>query len=203
MKNKLFALICSGTCLLALFLTTEHFSFLPFSPIQISKYTFTSKERGLWVTSKAVSKEESKLVLQRDLVSKGYQPVQISIQNNTPKTYLIKTDNLAGIKVSSQTLANEVLKSAIPRSIGLKIASFFFWPLAIPSAIDGIHTMHTYSSLKKDYQAKELRNEQIPPYATINRILFVKSDNYKPPFHIKLIDYHSGEVLEYLAEMTT
>lgn len=201
MKNKLFAIICSCTCLLSLFLTAERFTFHPFSPIQTLKQTFTNEERGLWVTSKAVSKEESNLLLQRDLISKGYQPVQISIQNNTPKTYLIKTDNLSDVKVSSQTLANEVLINSTPRSIALKIASFFFWPLAIPSAIDSIHSMHTYNSIKRDYQAKELRNEQVPPYATLNRILFVKSDNYKPPFHIKLIDHHSGEQIEYFVTM--
>lgn len=203
MKNKLFALICSTTCMISLLLTGQHFSFLPFIPIQAAKLTFTEHERGLWVTSKAVSQEESKLILQGDLISQGYQPIQISIQNNTPKTFVIHTDNLATIQVPSQTLANEFLTSSIPRSIGLKVASFFFWFLAIPSTIDTIYTMNAYHSLKRDYLAKELRNEQIPPYATVNRILFIKADQCKPPFPIKLIDKHSGEELIFNAEMTS
>ena len=203
MKNKLFTYLCAGMGLISIFLTAQHFSFNPFTPIQSIKQTFTKEERGLWVTSKAVSSAQSKLILQRDLPSRGYQPIQISIQNNTPKSYRLNVDNLTGLRIPSQTLANDVFKEALPRSIGLKIASFFFWPLAIPSAIDGIHTMHTYSSLKSDYLAKELRNEVIPPYATVNRILFVKASPNQPTYPIQLIDTKSGETLTYRTQNST
>ena len=47
-----------------------------------------AEEPGVFITSKAYTPEESKKHLDRDLQSRGYQPVQVTIQNNTADTFL-------------------------------------------------------------------------------------------------------------------
>ncbi len=68
----------------------------------------------------------------------------------------------------------------------------------IPGAIDTIHTFHTYKLLKKDYAAKALKDEIIPVYSTVNRILFVPQDDFKDQFTVTLIETkeHASEVFQ-------
>ena len=198
MKKCFSLFVCSSLSLFSLLLTGEHFRLHPFDSISVERLFFVKKEEGVSITAKAYSEEESKRYLQRDLLSRGYQPIQISIQNNSPRSFILKLDTLSQERVPPQEIARRVIRSALPRAVGYKLASFLFWPFFLPSALDSLHTMNTYRALKQDYQAKELREERIPPYATVNRILFIRTQAFEPAFPLKLVDIHTGEVIDYL-----
>jgi hypothetical protein len=152
-------------------------------------------EQGVVVTAKKLSSKESKFLLGHDLVSRGVVPIQVDVQNNTPYEYSLCASSVDLPHVDPSKVAFQVSKSAIPRAVGWKVLSFVFWPLAVPSAIDGIKTYAHHRSLKRDYHAKSLKEqgEVVSPYSTYHRILFVPEESVKESFAVTLIDLECFE----------
>jgi hypothetical protein len=152
------------------------------------------EKEGLHVQALAYTAQESKQYLKENLLSKGYQPVQISIQNNS--AYPIGFGDLSVDLpfVSGSEVATQLLKDTIPRAIGFKVASFFFWPFLVPSTIDTFIVYKNQKKLRHDYAAKTVKayEEILPPYSTLTRVLFVKQSDYKPDFTVSLQDKETG-----------
>ncbi len=158
--------------------------------------SFSLKEIRVVVHAKAMTPDESKRNFGHDLISRGIQPLQLSIQNNTSNEYSLCPSSIDLPRVEASKVAFKVTKSAIPRSIGYKIASFFFWPLMIPSTIDGIRVMIHHKNLKKDLSAKSVKQEVVAAYSVFNRVLFVPKKEFKETFKVTLIDIESLQPTE-------
>ncbi|MBS0651266.1 MAG: hypothetical protein JSR93_08890 [Verrucomicrobia bacterium] len=154
-----------------------------------------SPEHNVVVTAKTFTPDESKFLLGHDLISRGVVPVQVNVQNNTANEYSLCASSVDLPHIDPNKVAFKVSKSAIPRAIGWKILSFLFWPLMIPSTIDGIRTYTHHRNLKKDFNAKSLKEkgEVISPYSTFHRILFVPKDGLKETFAVTVIDIETME----------
>ncbi len=172
---------------LALFLAMNQGSLQtgPLSTLLALKGGFLQQERVI-LSVKALNAEESKEYLQGDMLAWGYQPVQVTIENNSPDPYFLSPDSVELPLIQSEKVAKEILKKSIPRAIGFKVASLFFWPLMFPSAVDSLMTLKSYNSLKKSLSSKLIKEEMIAPYSVINRLFFVKVENYQDSFVIKI-----------------
>ncbi len=157
------------------------------------------QDEGIYVQAKAYTANDSKNYLNYDLLAKGYQPIQISIQNNSSKPLGLGDLSVDLPLITGNQIAGQFLKEALPRSIALKAASFFFWPFLVPSTIDGVITYKNQKKMRHDYTAKTIKNyeEIIPAYSTINRILFVKQQDYRPNFTLTLQDKETGMIHKY------
>lgn len=142
----------------------------------------------LKLSARVYTTDDSKEFLHKDLIARGYIPVEVSIHNNTGKSYAISAASVPMACATAKQVAWSVSKGALPRSIGLKIASIFFWPFMIPSTIDTIHTYKNHKALVKDLTAKGLKtdDEVIPPYAAAKRVLYVKKDSMRDEFSFSL-----------------
>jgi len=162
---------------------------------------FHPKEKGVDVQLRTLTAEESRALLGHDLPSKGVQPLQVTIQNNSPETYRFSPEGIDLANIDPRDVAKKVRKAAIPRMIGFKILGMLFWPFMIPGTIDSIHTFHSYKLLKKDYRAKAVKDEVIPVYSTFNRILFVPVEDFRNEFTVTLVDLHKLEPLVFSITM--
>ena len=144
----------------------------------VSNVSFTSDNQGVEITSKVVSKEDQFV---KDLSSSGYTLVEIEIRNQTSKKFNLSQDSLSLPQASTKEITWGVTKKSIPRSIGLKIASFFFFPMMIPSTIDSVITYKNHRALKTDLKVKTLKKdgETLLPYTTTKRFIFVKESDWK------------------------
>ena len=149
---------------------------------------FDPEKKTLEVHVKALSSDECKKLLGHNLPGKGVQPLHFTIQNNSPNEYSISPELVDLVHIDAKKVAEKIKNLALPRSIAFKILGFFFWPFIIPGAIDTIHTFHTYKLLKKDYRAKTMKEEVVPVYSIVNRILFVPENEFKEEFTVTLIE---------------
>lgn len=193
MKNKSFYIISGIIGLFSILTIRENYVQNSSHPSYTSLTPFSEDEEGLEVSYKKLTEEESKAYLSRNLIGKGFQPVHITIQNNSPNTYEIAPSSVSLPLASAKDVAFEFTKSAIPRSIGFKIASFFFWPFMIPSTIDSIKTYKTHQSMKKNFAAKAVKDEIILPYSTVHRVLYVPIEEFSDTFSIALVNKKSGD----------
>lgn len=152
------------------------------------------KKEGVRIDAVVYSSSDSQHYLQRDLIADDVQPVQITIQNNTPRSFSLGTEGIPADLSTASAISNKMLIQALPRSIGLKVASFFFWPFIIPGTIDTIVTTRSYVKMKKDFAAKTVKeeNETILPYSTVHRILFMRDSELADNFVIYLKDHKTS-----------
>ena len=158
---------------------------------------FSLKESRVVVTAKAMSVAESKRNFGHDLLSRGVQPLHLTIENNTSDSYSLCPGSVDLPRIEPSKIAFKITKSTIPRAIGYKIASFFFWPFMIPGTIDGIRVMTHHKKFKKDLIAKSMREETVAPYATFNRVLFVPEKQFQKTFKVTLIELESLQASEF------
>ena len=160
-------------------------------------------EKQIAIQVKTLTPDESKLFLGHDLISRGTIPIQFDIENNTGNEYSLCASSIDLPHLNPKKVAFSVSKSAIPRMIGWRILSFFFWPLMLPATIDGIRTYSHYKFLCKDLNAKSLKEkgETVLPYSTYHRILFVPKEGVKEEFAVTLIDLETFEPQEVKAQL--
>jgi len=149
------------------------------------------RNNTIHVVAKAYTSEESRKYLNENLLKSGYQPVQITIQNNSADEFSLSTGSVDLPTVSSSKVAKIVTNAALPRSIAYKIVGIFFWPMVFPSTIDSVITIKNYTSFKNDLQSKILKKEVVAPYSIYNRVVFVPSDQFKESFDLTLIELSS------------
>jgi len=160
-----------------------------------------AQEESIQVHIKPYTSEESNLYLNHDLPSRGIQPFEITIDNPTPNQFYVSEEPINLPQVSASKIALKITKSSIPRSIAYKIASLFFWPIAIPGTIDSIRTLKKHKSMKRDFTAKALQSEEsIAQYSSLHRIVFVKIEDYTQPLIVTLIDKTSQAALAFEQE---
>ena len=158
---------------------------------------FIKEQRGIQMAYKVYNDFESKIYLDRDLISKGFQPIQLTIQNNTASSFLLGKDDVSLPLASVSSVAWSISKSSIPRSIAYKVLGFVFWPFMIPDTIDSVKTYATHRDLKRDYAAKSIKNnqEEILPFSTMHRIMFVEKEKYEENFSVTLFNTKTYETV--------
>lgn len=199
LSNKLFP---TGLLVLtSIFLLTtgwDRYQANPLRPVAVELLPFFSIQHNqIHVMAKAMTPEESKQNFGHDLISRGVQPLHLSIQNNTSDEYSLCPSSVDLPSIKPSKIAFKVTKAAIPRGIAYRVASFFFWPFMIPSTIDSIRVMAHHQHLKKDIIAKSMRDEIVAPYSTFHRVLFVPKAEFKKTFKVTLIELDSLEPTEF------
>jgi hypothetical protein len=164
----------------------------PMPTLIVSKELFADKER-VSISIKPLSVAESEKYLKSDIFDLGYKPIQITVENQSPDPYLINEESISLPSINSKEIAKATKRSSLPTSIGLKVAGFIFWPFSIASGMHGIKTLQNYQRIQKDLWVKSVKEEIIPPYTTMNRVFFVKTEDFKDCFYVTLTNQETLE----------
>lgn len=146
------------------------------------------------VVSKTFSQEDCFRFLDRDVISQGYQPVQIYIENNTDSLYVFSLNRISMPVVKYQDVARKVHTSTLGRVLGYTFASMFFAPFIIPAVVDGFSSSAANDELDMDFYSKTAKDQIIVPHGRINGIVFVPIDGYTDTYTITLVDPKSQKV---------
>lgn len=146
-------------------------------------------KNGLRIYAKAFSEHECKKFLDRNILAKGYQPIQLYIENHSHKTYLLSKNNISLPLVDPKEVAQKVHTSTIARATGYGAAAILICPLfAIPAVVDSLNSEKANESLDSDYFTKTIKDQVLFPYSQNNMILFVLREAFHHSFTVTLID---------------
>lgn len=125
-----------------------------------------------------------------DFPRRGYEPIEVLIQNNTKNSYYLSSSSLNIESVSAKKISKKLNKSFIPRAIGYRIAELFFWPIIIPDTVDTIITLKNSDNINTEFFAKSIKEEAevIPPYSSVKRIVFVEEGKTPKDISVSLTD---------------
>ena len=146
------------------------------------------------ISAKAFNKSDCKKYLDRDVLKKGYQPVQLYIQNNSDKSYLFSLNRVSLSCARPEEVAEKVHTSTVGRAAGYGAAAWFTCGLlAIPAVVDGVKSSQANEALDNDFSAKTARDQTILPHSHLNKLIFVPVNEYQQMFSITLIEQESNK----------
>lgn len=178
----------------AFFFKAEYEAYRAFPPKPIGAWVAPFQREGVAIEVKAYSPNESREFLSKNLLSEGFAPVQVTVQNHSKKTYYLFRESVEVEHLEASSVTSHYTRSAIPRSIAFKVAAFFFWPFVIPSVLDSAYSFHSHYKMKSDFHAKSLKEEGevILPYSSVHRVLFFSSNKVPDEFTLYLQEAQSG-----------
>lgn len=152
-----------------------------------------AKKDTITFAHRAFTRNDCKKYLDRDVIDKGYQPVHISIVNNTNRSVYFSRNNISLVSVDAEEVAQLVHTNTAGRATGYGVAALFIWPLAIPAIVDGVGSAEANKKLDSDFACKVLCDQTIRPCETLNGLIFVPVESYDPNFEIRLIDTETSD----------
>jgi len=146
------------------------------------------------VAAKVFNNADCKKYLDRDVLSKGYQPVQIIIKNDSAKTLIFDPEQVSLPCAKIEQIIELVHTSTVGRATGYGAAAFFTCGLfAIPAIVDGVKSSNANSALDADYFAKAAKRQILPPNSKLNGLLFIPSGSYTSSFKVTLTEEGSNK----------
>jgi|SRR5579862_3326364 len=146
------------------------------------------------ISAMAFNKADCKKYLDRDVIKKGYQPIQICIQNNSDKNYLFSLNRISLSCARPEEVAEKVHTSTVGRAVGYGAAAWFTCGLfAIPAVVDGVKSAEANEALDNDFSAKTARDQTIFSHSHLNKLIFVPVNEYQQNFNITLIEQKSNK----------
>ena len=161
--------------------------------------TLSKNSPDILIAAKAFNKADCKKYLDRDLLDKGYQPVQIIIKNFSNKTLIFSPDQVSLPCARIEQVVESVHTSTAGRATGYGAAAVLTSGLfAIPAIIDGVKSSNANKALDSDYFAKTAKRQIIPPNSKLNGVLFIPSANYTNSFKVTLTEESSNNNYKHL-----
>ena len=175
----------TGVILLAAFIGS-FFSGVAFPAQDKAVTSAFAENEELSIHVRPLTDEEMGAYLHEDLAKWEILALEVEVINHTADPFKISLESIDLPVVQGKEIAKKVLKNAIPRSIFWKVASFFFFPLTIPSTIDGVLTFKSHAKMRKTLTAKEVKEEIIPAYSSIHRVFYIPKKEYEEAFKMTL-----------------
>jgi len=153
----------------------------------------TAQTDKIKIVSKTFSKEDCYQFLDRNVLVKGYQPVQLYIQNNSGESYNFSLERISLPIASPDEVAEKVHTSTVGRAVGYGAGALILWPLAIPAIVDGVGSHNANEALDRDFTSKAARNMVLFPYSSLNMIVFVPIQGYQDSFSLTLVNQKTAK----------
>jgi hypothetical protein len=165
-------------------------------PLKPLNTEMSTKGKGsVAFSSRVFSAKDCKEFLGRNVLAKGYQPVQITIQNNSKHYFNFSRSNISVPCISAGDIAKKVHTSTVARAAGYGVGALFVWPLVIPSIVDGVGSSEANQKLDEDFSRKELCSQTIAPFSAVNGLIFVPVKDFKNDFSLTLVKAESNKKL--------
>lgn len=189
--------IGSLSAILLLFSGCASYNAAPMTPM----LTSMSSSKEVTIIAKKFNAQDCKKFLDRDVIRKGYQPVQLFIQNNTDKNYFFSLDRLDLAHANPTDVAAQVHTSTVGRAVGYGVGGLFIWPLLIPAVVDGIKSSEANESLDKDFLDKAALDQMISAHSYFNKIIFVPTNSCPNTFSLTLVDAASNKAEAFVVSL--
>ncbi|MEM8727413.1 MAG: hypothetical protein AAGE99_01675 [Chlamydiota bacterium] len=149
--------------------------------------------QGMEIGCKAYSIDDCFAYLDRNVIAKGYQPIQLTFKNDSDKRYLFSTENINLPCTDPEQVAHAVHTSTVGRVAAYGVGGLLAWPLFIPAVVDGIRSSNANTALDADFDQKGRTSFPIFPHSFQKTLIFIPKTHYSPVFDISLVEEKSGE----------
>lgn len=155
------------------------------------------QKNGLTLMVKAFNQADCMTYLDRDVLAKGFQPIQITVQNDSKHGFWISKDAIDLTLASTNEVAKLVETSTVGRATGYGVAAVFIFPFVIPAIVDGVKSSKANKQLNLDFAQKSINEHLILPGEKFTGLVFAPIASYQDSFSISLSDRDTRDVVKF------
>lgn len=160
----------------------------------------TQEQNGIYVSSARLSDQDCYHYFSRHAVAKGYQPIQLCIRNESSQAYILKAENIDLQIENRNAVIKHLQLNTGKRMAGWAIGGLFVGALFIPAIVEGAKSSNANKRLAVDFEQRVMSNDSyffIEPCSSINQVVFLRNEHYRPTFELKLIDAVTKETVTF------
>ena len=140
---------------------------------------------------------DTKKYLDRDVIAKGYQPVQLSIDNQSNMHIVFSPNRVSLPCARPEEVAQKVHTSTAGRILAWGIPGLFIWPFLIPAVVDGIGSSNANKKLDADFAAKSFGETVVQPKSFHEGLIFVPTASFTESFTVTLMDRDTKDTMPF------
>jgi hypothetical protein len=138
--------------------------------------------------------------LGKNVIRKGYRPIQIIIENNSGQHLKFSSDNISLRLIPMELVAKKICDNSTSKhaaGFAWKFTSFFMPALGIPGSIHSMLLDRSNNKVMDGLITKSATDRIIDPNSRFEGILFVHANDYHDNWTLALTDANSHETIMY------
>jgi len=163
---------------------------------------YSEQKENITVSCKAFTKQDCERYLDRDVIAKGFQPIQITIENDSDHAIIFSKNNVSLPCADVSYVAEQVHTSTVARATAYGVGALFLWPLAIPAIVDGVKSSNANDALNRDFASKTTDQQLIPAHSTLNGLVFIPIESFYKYFSMTLVDKSTKEKVVFTPNLS-
>jgi hypothetical protein len=192
-------LLSSLACFLLLSTGCARYRALSLPKLMYDCAPTTAHEQPITFMYKVLTPRECNMYLDRDVIKAGYQPVHITILNNSPRHLFFSQKAISLPCATAHEVAEKVHTSTVTRALAYGIPALILWPLALPAIVDSAKSAEANRQLDSDFALKTVDECIIKPYSALNGLIFIPCHAFRNNFTVTLVDQGTGEKLDFVS----
>lgn len=160
----------------------------------------TVENNNIKASAQLLSKSDCRYYFSRNIGKKGYQPVQLYVQNNSDQAVVLDTSSINMPVENKDHVASLLHLDMTPRVAGWGIATLFVWPFIIPTIVEAVKVPKANRALDDDFESRALdmnSRVSIKPHSTLNKVFFVRKENVSDVLEFDLKDTETDMVTNF------
>lgn len=157
------------------------------------------------VSANILSDDECFYYFSRHAGKKGYQPVLLTINNDTNDVLLLRGNNINLNMEKTEIAAKQLHLNTAKRVLTWGFWALFIWPFIIPAACDGLNSSTANKQLDKDFSDRVIDQYSqliIKPYSSVNKVIFLTPSNYRSIFELSLENQTNNESMSFRVRLS-
>jgi hypothetical protein len=149
----------------------------------------TVNNQDVSIQAHTLTEDQCQFYFSRRIIKKGFQPIQLTIKNQSATAYLLNGTDIDLELISRNKVARNLHINTFHRVASWTIPGLFFPIFLIPALIEGVNSDKANSKLDNDFQGRvidHMTRLTIKPHQTITRVMFVHAENIAESFAISL-----------------
>lgn len=173
-----------------------------YKPKPLERPLFKAEEKkDVKVCAVVLSEVDCRNYFSRRIISKGYQPIQIYIRNNSDQEYVFDTRHLNVHIEERDVVAKELHLDMVKRVAPYALIGLFLGIFFVPAIVEGVKSNQANKSLDRDFGRRVINSNSrifLAPGTGLNRVMFVRAGNMTSPITCDLINRVTKEKLRFV-----
>lgn len=152
------------------------------------------------VSAMLLTEQDCRYYFSRRVLEKGYQPIQLCIQNNSASSYIFDAARL-NIQIKDRDVVVKALQlNTAKRVAQYAIPGIFMGIFLIPAIVEGVKSSQANKQLDRDFAHRVISSDSrivITPYSTFNKVMFVRADDMNHELMVELVCRKTKEKLNF------
>jgi len=170
-----------------------HYRAKQLNKLSNNSIAYEKDEQFISLDYRIFKKRDCRKYLDRNVLSKGYQPIQITFTNNSSRQLELSMERFSLPLVPIEEVADTVHTNTTRRAVGYCLAGLVFWPFAISAVVDGVGSSNANKKLDRDFDNKQLHNKIVEPFSSVNGLIFVQKEDFDEDFSLTIIDKKNND----------